>query len=188
MHNSLYPGFTKIYYTVGTKEHVQILPCKPFVDIGGNWAVEFKGDVVGGSWSGALTSWLTVFKALFSNTFTATYAELWTMSSPEADPIYQVTSTLGIIGTNASGSVAMSQVCISGRTQLGGVAKIYALEGGMAVNTKVKPTYAAPYLAIVTYLLGATSWIVGRNGGFWVAAPQITTKTNDTLRRQAGLE
>lgn len=188
MHNSLYPGFTKLFYTVGTKEHVQTIPCKPFVAIGGAWSVEMKGDPLGGAWTTAVTAWVTAFKPLFANTTTFTYAELWTMAAPESDPEFRETLMLAVLGTAGSASVPMSQCCISGRTTGGGVAKIYGMETAQAVNQKLKPVYLTPYLGVVTYLLGSTSWIVGRNGGFWLAAPQITTKTNDTLRRQAGLE
>jgi hypothetical protein len=187
-HNSLYPGFTKIFYTVLTKEHVQTLPCKPFVAIGGANSVETKGDPLGTPWVTAVAAWLAVFKTLFSASVTFTYAELWTLAAPEADPEFKETLLTAVVGTNATGSVAMSQTCISGRTSGGGVAKVYGMETSLTVNTKLKPTYVSPILAVVSYLTGSTSWIVGRNGGFWLAAPQVTVKTNDTLRRQAGLE
>lgn len=188
MHNSLFPGFVKLFYTVGTKEHVATLPAKPFFAVSSTWYVEAKGDPTGILWTTALTAYITVIKPFFHTSVTFTYAELWNMSAPDADPVYQDNVNLAIAGTSAIAVIPMSQTVFSGRTQDGGVAKLYLMETSQAVNTKTKPVYTGAILAVQTYMLGNTSWIVGRNGGFWVAMPQVTTKTNDTLRRQAGLE
>lgn len=187
-HNSLYPGFVKLYYTVVSKEHVATLPCKPFFSVGATWYVEQKGDPTGTLWSTCVSAYVNVIKPLFFTSVTFTYAELWNMASVDADPVYQDTFMLGVPGTGATAVNLMSQTVISGRTQDGGIAKLYLMETSAAVNQKIKPVYTSSYLAIQTYMLGSTSWIVGRNGGFWIAMPQVTTKTNDTLRRQAGLE
>lgn len=186
--NDLYPGFVDLFYTVGTKEHKARLPCKPFLSVSSTWYVEAKGDPTGILWTTALNAYITAVKPLFHSSVTFTYAELWNIASPESDPVYQDTTSLGVAGTAATAPTSMAQAVVSGRTQNGGIAKLYFMEPSVTVNTKLKPVYSGVYLAIQTYMLGSTSWIVGRNGGFWIAMPQVTTKTNDALRRQAGLE
>jgi hypothetical protein len=42
-------------------------------------------------------------------------------------------------------------------------------------------------LAVNSFLTAANTSLVGRDGGFWAIIPQVTTKTNDKLRRQRGL-
>lgn len=188
MHNSLYPGFVKLFYSVGTKEHTSILPCKPFLNALSAWWVENKGGGGGGLWTAAVDSYLAVIKAFYHSSASWTNAELWTLASAESDPIYREGYMPGVAGTAATSPTPMAQLVVSGRTQEGGVAKLYLMEPSLVVNQKLKPPYATTYAALATYMLGSTSWIVGRNGGFWIAVPQQTTKTNDTLRRQAGLE
>lgn len=185
--HSLYPGFVKLYYTVGTFEHTQTIPAKPFLSVGGTWYVEAKGDATGILWTTALTAYITAIKPMFSTTTTFTYAELWTMDAVDADPLWRETSLLAVVGTSASAFVTAEQVVFSGRSTAGGTMKLYLMEATPTANQKLKPTYAAPFAAVDTYLRGSTSWLAARDGGWWGAVPQITTKTNDKLRKQRGL-
>jgi hypothetical protein len=186
--NSLAPGFVKLYYTVGTKEHVQTIPVLPFPAGGGAWLTATRFAPGGVSWTTNMDGYITAIKPMFSALSTFTYAELWTQADADADPVYQTTYSINVVGTGGGTAVANGMVTISGRTENGGIAKLVLLESLSAVNQKLKPTYVAPYLAVVTYLLSTSCFLVGRNGGYWVNVPQITTKTNYTLRRQAGLE
>lgn len=186
--NSLSPGFVKLFYTVGTKEHVMTIPVIPFPAGGGAWLTATRFAPGGVSWTVNVDALITVLKPMFSALSTFTYAELWTQADADADPQYEATYSIAVAGTGGGTAVANGMVTFSGRTENGGIAKLVLLESLSAVNQKLKPPYVAPYLAVVNYLLSTSSFLVGRNGGYWLNVPQITTKTNDTLRRQAGLE
>ena len=185
--HSLYPGFIKLYYTVATYEHVMTIPVKPFQDGLGAWMLEQKLFGAGVAWITGLNAFITAIKPAAATNCTFTYAELWTMSSPEADPLYVETALLAVVGTGGGVATPMSQVVFSGRSTAGGVVKLYMLETPAGVNQKLKPTYAAPWSSVVNYLLSSGSICFARDGGSWSAVPQITTKTNDELRKQRGL-
>lgn len=185
--HSLYPGFIKLYYTVSTFEHVMTIPVRPFVNSFGFWWVEMKGTAGGILWTSGLTALVDAIKIHYHTSTTFTYAELWTMDSVEADPLYRETYLLGVAGTSVTANVLMSQTVFSGRSSAGGVAKLYLMESINAVNQKLKPAYAAGFATTVSYLLGNSSILTARDGGTWSAVPQVTTKTNDKLRRQRGL-
>ena len=185
--HSLYPGFVKLFYTVGTFEHTQTIPVKPFLSVSSTWYVEAKGDPTGVLWTTALAAYINAVKPLYPATATFTYAELWTMSTPEADPLWVDTAMLAVVGTAGGSFVTAGQVVFSGRSTAGGVVKLYFMESIVAVNNKYKPTYSAPLLAVASYLTGAGSWLAARDGGFWAVVPQVTSKTNDKLRKQRGL-
>lgn len=187
--NSLYPGFTKLYYENASLEHVMTIPMKPFVGAGGAWYVELSGDVLGGVWTTVLTTYVNLLKVFFANTTTFTYAELWTMASADADPVFVSTAQLNIAGTAGSAQVNASQVVLSCRTFLGGTAKVYMLDTALAANQKLRPpSYgSAGTLALVNYLTGVSCPVFGRDGSRIVAVPQGLTKTNDSLRRRYNL-
>lgn len=186
--NSLSPGFVKLYYTVGVREHVMTIPVIPFPSGGGAWLTATRFAPSGVSWTANMDAFITVIKPLMSSSTTFTYAELWTQATADSDPQYEATYSIAVIGTAAGAAVANSMITFSGRTEGGGIAKLVLLETALAVNIKYKSPYAVPLAAIVAYLLSTSAFLVGRNGGYWLNVPQATTKTNDTLRRQAGLE
>lgn len=185
--NSLYPGFIKLHHEAPKAEHIYTLPVKPFLSVGGDYWLEEKAVVGGENWVAALTRYITAIKPLIVTTQTFTYAELWTMATPTADPIYQDTATLNIAGTGGASMVEASQITFSFRTSEGGNGKVVMLDQVLAVNAKYRAPYTSVVGAVVTYLLSSQCCIFGRDGGYPVAVVKALTKTNDVLRRKYGL-
>ena len=97
--NSLYPGFAKFFYTSNGHGHTHVVPIQSPLDTGGGvWQIGLKG---GGNAliSAAFLTYANVIKALFDVGASIVHAELWTLSSPTADPIYQQDVNLAIAGT-----------------------------------------------------------------------------------------
>lgn len=182
--NSLYPGFVKLHYSILSREHTMTIPTKPFQAIGGQWFLEMKNTPGGGLWTTLVDAFAAAIKPLLHTTGTFTNAELWTMSSPTADPVFEEVYNVNVAGTNATAAVAYGQVSMTYRTQGGGLYRFVLLEASQAPNVEIFPPYVSPYLAINTYLIGNTSMVFGRNGGALIAPIRILSKTNDMLRRK----
>lgn len=183
--NSLYPGFVKIFYTSNGHQHTQTLPVKPYVGLGGAWYLEQKNDVTGIQFSAAVTVYANLFKALLHTTSTVTSAELWTMSSPTADPQFREVVEVATAGTATGTVIPYSQVSVTYRTANGGLFRHLVLEQSIhAVNAEMYPPFSAATAAMRAWLTGDQSFVFGRDGGALVAAIRLLSKTNDQLRKR----
>lgn len=185
--NSLYPGFIKLHHEATLSEHIYTLPVKPFQSVGGDWWLEESGIVQGEEWVAALTRYVTVAKAFLNTAHTFTYAELWTMASADADPIYRATAELTIAGTSATAYAVASQITFSYRTSEGGNGKLVLLDSVYVPNAKLRPPYTGVPLAFYNYLMSNNCCVYGRDGGYPIAMPKLLVKTNDVLRRKYNL-
>jgi hypothetical protein len=187
--NSLAPGFIKLYYTSGGLEHVATLPVKPGFDVGGgNWELETY-DGTFDDWETALDGYITVIKPLFHTSTIFTYAELWQQTDAESDPEFAAVTFPETPGTGAA-TVVGSMATFSLRTNAGGNGKIVLMSHNNTVNLRrLPPTWggATTIEAVADYLVSASNFIFGRDGGKYVAATQYTTKTSDESRKRLNL-
>lgn len=185
--NSLFPGFIKLHHETAWGEHVYTLPVKPYFSVGQTWFLEQKGSTVGDLWTTKLTEYLNVAKTLLHSSQTFTFAELWTMDSPDAVPIFRDSTQTAVVGTHTSSAVQTSQMTYSYRTTGGGSGKVVLLDTSIPFNYKTRPPYGAPHSNITNYLVSASCMICGRDGSYAISVPKIMSKSNDVLRRKYGL-
>nr|CRY96496.1 hypothetical protein [uncultured prokaryote] len=182
--NSLYPGFVKLFYNSNGHQHTQTLPVKPFVGVGGAWFLEAKNIVNNDVWQDMVTAYVDVFKTWLPNTGSITRAELWTMASPTATPVFADALPLSVAGTVAITPVALGQTSVTYRSATGGLYRWIGLEGSDAANAEAYPPFGGIHGALATYLTGATSFVVARDGGTLTAPIRLLSKTNDKLREK----
>jgi len=182
--HSLYPGFIRLFYTSNAHAHVQVLPVNPSLS-GSVWIVQ---KVLGGSytdWTEAVDAWAVVLKGVLNTADTIDRAELYTMSAPDADPLFRAVYNVGVSGTAVTATVAYEQMVWTLRTDNGGLLKIYVMEGVFPLN------YRHPYgsagstaLAIWDFIMSGAGFIFGRDLGVPIAPIFVTTKLNDQLRKK----
>lgn len=185
--NSLYPGFVRVQYTSVGHVHYQTLPVKPYTGIGGAWWLTTPGtpgndDV----WTVKVEQYVVFMKAMFPTSATITKAELWTLDAPTSDPVFRESYDIGVPGTNGATTYPNVQVVLTTRTDVGGILRMYWMEGVANANVETFPPAftGLSYLnAFNVWLTGANNFICGRDGGWPIAAIRALSKTNDALRK-----
>jgi hypothetical protein len=187
-HGSLSPGFVKIRYTGVTYTHIQTIPVEPsgspVIGTEPNFLTKAGTPL---AMSTCINAYVALAKTLVSAAITFVDAEYWDQPVPEDDPYWVYTHPIAVVGTHATASVADRQQSISFRTGAGGLAFNYLLEisGAFPADARQNfPTGSAPVNALKDYLIGNTSWCVGRDGGFYVTPVWYTTKNNDSVRKK----
>ena len=185
--NDLAPGYAKLFYTSAGRAHVQTLPCSynpTTPTIGQEPVLDQQGGTTINA-GAAISAWLTAVRAVFHSSTTFTAYEFY-QKSVNSDPIFVYGQDLNIAGTSSTVNTPYAQAVLSFRTGAGNVMKTYLMEGAITVNQRIpnRISAAVPYGAVVTYLLGATNWIVGRDNAFPISGIYITTKFNDALRKK----
>lgn len=181
--NSLYPGFWRIHYTSNAHPHVMVVPVKP-VNVGGSWFFQDKqGNTVVGLVAAA-TAFINPLKPFMHTSSTFVDVELWTMSSPTADPVFQDVQPLGIAGTAATATIPREQFVGTFRTQGGSLWRLYLMEAVVQIDQVTNPPYNANYAALVTALTGLSSYVAGRDGTFLNSCVRFVAKENDALRKK----
>jgi hypothetical protein len=183
--NSLYPGFVKVYYTSNGHTHTHTVPVQVYSGVGGVWFLSEKASTVGRAWTVSFPEYVTVFRAMLPASASVNFAELWTMDSPTADPIFREAITISLAGTRSGTTQPNQQETVIFRSQNGGLWRWVGLETSAAANTVTQPSaFAAPYTTLRDYVQGSTSVISARDGGYLIAPLRAITKTNDKLRER----
>lgn len=189
MANSLYPGFVKIFYTGNAHTHQQLLPCKPFVGVGGDWYVEHNGDILGQVWTAAVDALIAKEVGFLKTTDGFNRAELWTLASPTSDPLFREAYDIAVAGAATAPVVPFSQYVLTHRTSLGGVGRLYIMEGPISTDTFDRaPLAAGGGKTLSDYMIGTTGWVRGRDGGKLVTPISAIGKVNDKLRKKYRLD
>lgn len=188
-HNSLAPGFVKLYYSFNSITHVQTLPVKPQGSITVGSEPDFEqNDGTPVAMSAAIDEYVTLFEQYFGSTTNVLYAEFWSQPLSTDDPIWVYTHAIGTVGASGTASANASQLVITYRTSLGGLFKHYFMEitGAVALNTRDPYPFVASSTndLMSTYLMAPEGWIYGRDGGELVVPLYATSKTNDALRKR----
>jgi hypothetical protein len=182
--HSLYPGFVKIAYTSNGHPHTMVLPVKPEVS-GSTWALE---KVLGGSydpWTDAVDAFVLLQKGELKTTDSINTAELWTLASESADPLFREVYAVSQAGTGSAANVPYGERVITFRTAAGGLLRHYLMEGSTPVNVRDNPPFAASaYNDVALMFISSDGFVFGRDGGQPITPIRMTSKTNDALRKK----
>ena len=185
MANSLYPGFINIFYTgYGGHAHTMRLPVIPSPS-GGSYVLEQNDGTSEIIWTyhvedlvDKLILWLKAPEG-FSR------AELWTLSSPTADPVFAEAYEINREGTASGDNNKWTQAVWTHRTRLGGIGRFYLMEANVGLNLNYRAPLPPGTIADLSlFLTGTTGFVRGRDGSQLVAPISYTTKINDSLRRK----
>lgn len=185
MPSSLYPGFVKLFYTGNGHPHVMTIPVIPSAS-GSTWKV---AKVLGGDydpWTTAIDAFNVLFKAVLKTTDGVVSADLYTLASETADPLFRESYACVVAGTSAGTIAANSQAVITLRTSLGGILKLYVMEAAGVVADYVDraPLAAGGFKNLADFMIASTGFAFGRDGGRPIAPVSLITKTNDALRKK----
>lgn len=184
--NSLFPGFIRLFYNSNAHQHTMTIPVKPFFSgVTNEWFVEQKGQPLGIAWKTILDTYANLLKVFITTTGDITRADLYTMSAPDAEPLFVDTEDLSIAGTGSGSPQSLGQLTISFRSQNGGTYRLQIMEPATtAINAEQFPPFTGGTLALSNWMISSTSFLVARDGGFLVAPIRLLTKTNDHLRKK----
>jgi len=183
--HSLAPGFVEIHYTYSQLLHKMRLPVIPDA----SWAVGVEPSLVQKNgvsvdFSTAIDAFVTLLRPLFANTTEIIKADAWFYPVNAPDPIWVYSHPIGLLGTGVTANLLAGQMVISFRTILGGIMKLYLMEGSYTTNARNSYPFGAGNLTNLTnYMIGVTSWIYGRDNGALIVPMWATTKANDALRK-----
>jgi hypothetical protein len=187
-HNSISPGFVKLYYTTTSITHVQTIPVipsgTPTVGVMPNLTPLTGGPITLGQF---MTDYMAVFRPFFSTITSVQSAEFWYAPTPTSDPIWIYDHPINLPGLTGAAASLMVQAVMTFRTALGGILKTYLMEPNSAIVANQRTagaSLAGINLNYSNYIKGATSCFFGRDN----ASPQVpiflTTKVNDALRKR----
>lgn len=191
--NSLFPAFARITYQGANGQHVHTIPVRnpaESVTNPGLWDILTK-DATWTAFEGAMLTYVNLLKSFMPTTVTFIEAELYTMASETADPLFRQIAPLNVAGTaTTSAAYSMSQTVLSYRSHLGGIGKLMLMESTATPNFRQAWRANAPttFNNLRQYLLGDDCVIIARDGGYPIATTYVTTKTNDVLRRDTLFE
>lgn len=184
--NSIYPGFIKLFYTSNGHIHTQLLPVYP-VNVGGSWMIQTKG-ITEPSFHSAVDSYVQRFKALFHTTDSIDYAELWTLDSPDANPVFQEAYQVGEAGTNNGADVPNSETVYTFRCTDGSLLKTYAMEtANLYTYFDRSPLASGSNKDFADWMVSDDGWVQSRAGGRPVTVITARGKINDVLRKKYGV-
>lgn len=182
--NSLYPGFIKYFYTSAGHPHVMTQPVKPYAAVGGEYFLPSKTNVVGVVWTSWVEDFVVEWKKWFPTTASMGRAELWTMASPTAEPVFIASEIIGEAGVNGSTASLYTQAQMTFRSQTGGLFRLQLMEPTLGANLEYYPPMIDYFGTMAALLTGDDSPVVARDGGFLNAPIRLLTKTNDKLREK----
>lgn len=186
--NSLYPGFVKLNYKRGAITHTATLPVLPQgVPTVGTEPSFFQKNGTAALMSTLVNAFVTVWRPFLFTDMDIQSADYWSVPGPDGDPVWIYSHLIGLQGSGTGSTAAAGEAVMSFRTDQGGLLKIYWMEPYAALLTVPVQSYPFPAGGTTTfanYMLGGTSWVVGRDGGAPAVPIKFTTKTNDALRRK----
>lgn len=180
---SLYPGFIKLNYKGNGHTHIQVIPVVPD-EILGVWNLVCKDNVARG-WTASVDSYVVKLKPFFKTTDSLISAQLWTIASEGADPVFVEEYALAVAGTDAGTITPYGQYVTTMRTQAGGLYRSYLMETTVGANvSQIPPFGAGRGKDLADYLVSGSSMVRGRDGSPCVAAIRTISKYNDALRKK----
>lgn len=181
--NSLYPSFVKIFYSANGHPHTMVLPVQMVLPAGNPPSLTLKNGTTQ-DWETCVgTNFVPLLAQVFNVASSFVSAEIWSMATPTADPVFVDAMTIGMVGQSGSPTVPYSQVSMTFRAADGGLFRLLLLEGTQGANARDDPPFdGAANLNISNFLIGATSFVCARSGGYLIAPIRLLTKTNDKLR------
>lgn len=182
--HSLFPGFIKLAYTANGHPHVMVLPVKPSVS-GSTFAVDKIDGGTYDPWTDAVDAYVLLQKGELKTTDSINNAELWTLASETADPLFRETYAIGVAGTGTAANQPFAERVLTFRTALGGILRNYLMEGSTVINIRDNPPFtASAYNDVAGLFVSSDGFVFGRDGGAPVVPIRMTSKTNDSLRKK----
>jgi hypothetical protein len=125
-------------------------------------------------------------KTFFSSTSTYDSFYVFHKPSPSDPPVFIWSAALGIAGTNAGATTVANEAVFSFKTPQPGGLKVYLMETAFGNDLKAPQpaTTGSDQRNFTDYMVGSTSWVIGRNGSPPLIPLFLTTKENDHLRRR----
>lgn len=187
--NSLSPGFVKLAYNSNSHDHVMTLPVVPYGSVVPGDEPDFtRNDDNNLGMEDAINNFVDGIKHLFHTSTSFGIATFWSMPTPSSNPLWIYDYNVSKVGTSSTSNVAYSQLVMSFRTNLGGLLKIYCMEGWVPVNTRDVPPWASGFVTVFNMLSLSSGCIRGRDNGKVVTYINATAKTNDALRKKFVLD
>lgn len=182
------PGFVVMQYVVSGRIHRAKYQVKFVgVPVPGVEPELQRRDGTSNTLTSAMASWVAVIRTAFNTAVDFQFAEAWYQPTPTADPLYIYTATIALTGSSATATGVSRQLTLTNRTAGGSILKIVLLEGAFTLTDSVDTFPYAPggiSANIMTYLLGATCVIRGKDDTLVVAGIKALLKTNDALRKR----
>lgn len=184
--NDLAPGYSKIFYTVGTQIHTQTIPMiAPTGPPSPGDEPEFL--VVSGEtfpFSALMDTWADLIKPIHNTTSTIVRAEYWYKPLPESDPLFITSHTIGVNGTSAAPAVADGMLTITFRTRAGGNARLVFLETIFSKEFDDPAPFASIDLTNISgYITSEDSAFQARDNSRFFFPLRALGKASDALRR-----
>lgn len=182
---SLYPGFIRILYTGNGHVHKATIPVRPTLDAG-TWKLTKNDGTFYSPWTAAVDAYVLLLKAFLNTADEVQTAQLWTLASGDADPLYVADHAIAAAGTSAVAAVPNGQATLIFRLDSGGLLKLHIMESSSAANIHTFPPFGAGSVEnLRAHVMGAaTGFFIGRDGGIPTSCTSFTTKVNDKLRRK----
>lgn len=184
--NSLYPGFVKLKYTANGHIHFQVLPVEADTHAPGVEPTFTRPGAISVNMNTAINEYIALIDNFYPAGASFILAEYWNIATVDSDPVFEYALTSGAVGVNGAVSQPNGQMCISFRSSVGGILKLYFMESSFSTDLKDEyPFNTASILALSDYLTDpTTAWVKARDGGYPIAGIRMLTKVNDALRKK----
>lgn len=186
---SLAPGYVRVTYDGSLFPHHMTIP----VNYDGTPTPGSEPDILlkDASSLGVEAAFAAMFALIvkvFHTTIHFGLAEAHTVDDTTGEDQFIYAWNLGLVGTESSATVEMSQTVLSFKTSVGSAYKLYLMEDVQAANTKFLPPYGASfYKDISDFIVSDASPVYGRKNAYPFVPVSFISKTNDKLRKQHGL-
>jgi hypothetical protein len=184
--NDISPGFVKLYYNSGGRNHVQTLPVKPVSPIAGgsNDVYDAVGNPV--SFFGAIATYAALLQNMLTSSDDIIRAELWSKPTPSDNPIFLQARDLSLAGAGTSAGEDFVQTSLTMRSASGGLLR-HSLQDTKYNNNIVSsaPFSQGEITALVDYYLSDDAIVFARDGGRAITSIRFITKVNDAIRKKA---
>lgn len=180
------PYEVEIFYVEGGITHKQRLNCK--VTAEGNVGDPFSAFTVerrngsGVAVDTALLEYIALLRPLFSGTTNITIANLYRYFPNTFDKTFLSTLDVNLVGTGVGAAQLNHQTMLTFTTQFGNNMRVTVLDDFNSLSTRIPIRDAsAPIQALATYLVGATNWIVARDGSYPIGRLNSSQGQNEAL-------
>lgn len=189
MPTSLAPGYARATYTGSSFPHHMLIPLNydgiPTPGIEPDILTKGGGTVAAATAMGAL---FDEFLPLFASSTHFGLCEFHTVDPTTGEDQFIFGFNLGGVGSNVGTRVPMAQFVMTFKTTNGSLYRLYLMETIVTVNRKEIPPFSdALYTNVANYIIGSDSPVYGRGNNYPFGAVSWLSKTNDKLRKQAGL-
>lgn len=190
MANSLGEGFVRLTYTGSSGIHHAVIPVNfegtPVAGVEPTFTQKGAGTIEAEQ---AVADLMAVVTPFYDDTTLFGLAEVYSVNPATEERTFIYGWNVGLTGDGTLVEVPLTMATMSFKTVAGGVYKFVMMEQGFGANQKRYPPFddSPAREALAAYIVGSTSWIVGRDNTYPFAPLSFTVKTSDALRKRVGL-